>query len=212
MINWVNNMNKIMNKAKKSITNQKKKYLFLSVIMLVGIISGILFIFFISKEDKSLVKQELEIFFSNIQNKELNYLSSFINSILSNFLYLFFIWLLGISIIGIPVVIFLLFFKGFIFGFSFSSIIINYGIRGVFLSIVYQFPHNLLSLIIFLLMGFYAINFSIRLFRVLFLKENINLTLYFKRYNQIALFCIIGIFISSLLEVFLAPFLMNFFL
>lgn len=205
-------MNKIINKAKKSITDQKKKYLFLSVIMLVGIISGILFIFFISKEDKSLVKQELEIFFTNIQNKKLNYFSSFTNSIISNFLYLFVIWLLGISIIGLPIIIFLLFFKGFIFGFSFSSIITNYGIRGIFLSITYQFPHHLLLLIIYLLMGFYAINFSIRLFRLLFLKENINLTFSFKRYNQIAGFCLIGILICSLLEVFLTPFLINFFL
>ena len=49
-------MNKIMKKVKQSITNQKKKYLFLTTILIVGIISGIIFIFFISKEDKSLVK------------------------------------------------------------------------------------------------------------------------------------------------------------
>ncbi len=212
MIKWVNNMNKVINKTKTNIINQKKKYLFLTVIMLIGIISGIVFIFFISKQDKLLVKQELEMFFSNIQSKKLNYLSSFYNSISSNLIYLLVIWILGISIIGIPIVIFLLFFKGFILGFSLSSIIVNKGFKGILIALTYQFPHHILSLILFLLIGFYAINFSSRLFKVLFLKENINLVQTFKRYNQIAIICIVGLFISSILEVFVAPFLMNFFL
>lgn len=202
-------MNKIMNKAKQNITNQKKKYLFLSTIILIGIISGLIFIFFISKEDKSLVKTELDAFFHYIKQNQIEYVPNLINSILSNLSYLVIIWILGISIVGIPIIIFILFLKGFIFGFSFSSIIANYGFNGILLAIVNQLPHNLFLLIIFLLISFYAINFSTRLFRILFLKENINLAPYFKRYNQVAIICVIGVIICSLLETFLAPFLME---
>ena len=205
-------MNKIIVKAKKSITNQKKKYLFLTTIISIGILSGILFIFFISKEDKSLVKTELTTFFTYIQTNDIHYLTAFTNSLFSNLTYLVIIWILGISIAGIPIIIFLLFFKGFILGFSFSAVIANYGVKGILLSMAYQLPHALLLLIIFLLIGFYAINFSIRLFRNLFLKEQINLGPYFKRYNQIAIISIIGILICSLLETFLSPVFMNFFL
>lgn len=205
-------MNKVMNKAKKSIINQKKKYIFLTTIILIGIISGILFIFFISKEDKSLVKTELTSFCDMIKSNKINYLSTFINSIGTNLTYLIIFWILGVSIIGMPIIIFLLFLKGFIFGFSISSIISTYGIIGIPLSLSSQLPHTIILLIIFILMGFYAINFSIRLFRVLLLKENINLGTYFKRYNQIAIFCIIGILICSLLETFLTPIFMNLFL
>jgi len=205
-------MNNVMNKAKKNIINQRKKYLFLSTIILIGIISGILFIFFISKEDKSLVKIELEAFFNYIKENKINYFSSFINSVTSNFLYLIIIWVLGISIIGMPIIIFLLFFKGFIFGFSFSSVIANYGFKGILLAGSYQLPHQLLLIVFLLLIGFYAINFSIRLFRVLLLKENINLVLYFKKYNKITIICIIGIIICSIIETFLSPVLINLFL
>ena len=205
-------MNKIIVKAKKSITNQKKKYLFLTTIISIGILSGILFIFFISKEDKSLVKTELTTFFTYIQTNDIHYLTAFTNSLFSNLIYLIIIWILGISIAGIPIIIFLLFFKGFILGFSFSAVIANYGVKGILLSMAYQLPHALLLLIVFLLIGFYAINFSIRLFRNLFLKEQINLGPYFKRYNQIAIISIIGILICSLLETFLSPVFMNFFL
>lgn len=205
-------MNQVIVKAKKNITSQKKKYLFLMVITLIGIISGILFIYFISKTDKSFVFNELESFLNNIKENNLNYSSSLLNSILSNFLYFLIFWILGISIIGIPIIIFLLFLKGFIFGFSISSMISKFGIKGIFLSFGYHFPHNFIMLILYILISFYAISFSIRLFRILFLKENINLAPYFKRYNKVLVICILCSIICSLLEIFLAPVLMNLFL
>lgn len=205
-------MNKIIKRAKNNVVNQKRKYLFLTIIMTIGIISGIIFIFFISKEDKSLVKQELELLFSNIKDNKLNYGNSLINSVSSSLVYLSIIWILGVSIIGIPVVIFMLFLKGFVFGFSISSIIANYGFNGAILGFITQIPSNLILLIIYLLMGFYAINFSIRLFQVLFFKKEVNLSFYFKRYNQIALISLGCIVIASLVETFLIPFLVKFFL
>jgi len=44
------------------------------------------------------------------------------------------------------------------------------------------------------------------------LKENINLTQYFKRYNQIGIICVIGILLCSIFETFVMPILMNLFL
>lgn len=205
-------MNKVIAKAKNNINNQKKEYLFLSIITLLGIISGILFIFFISNTDKLLVKDELILFFTNLKENNLDYISSLINSFSSNLLYFIIIWVLGISIIGIPIIIFMLFFKGFIFGFSISSIINIMGFKGILVAISYHLPHNLILLILYLLISFYAINFSVRLFRLLFLKENLNLNSYFKRYNQIIIFCLLISIFCSLLEVFLTPILINFFL
>ena len=71
---------------------------------------------------------------------------------------------------------------------------------------------TILLLIFFVMISFYAINFSVRLFRVLFLKENINLTQCFKRYNQIGIICVIGILLCSIFETFVMPILMNLFL
>jgi len=205
-------MNKVIAKAKKNITSQKQKYLFLAVILLIGIVSGILFIFFISKTDKSLVNDELNFFFKILKENQLDYVSSLINSISSNILYFVIVWILGISIIGIPVIIFLLFLKGFIFGFSISSIIVNYGVKGLFLTISYQVPHNVIMLVLYVLISFYAINFSIRLFKMLFLKENINLNPYFKRYNQVIGISILIAILCSLFEVFVSPILIKLFL
>lgn len=205
-------MNKVLHKAKKNITSQKKKYLFLIVITLIGIISGILFIFFISKTDKSLVFDELGIFFDGVSKNNLDYGSSLINSILSKMIYFIIFFVLGVSIIGIPIIIFLLFLRGFIFGFSISSLIAKFGFKGLILAFGYNFPHNFIILVLFILISFYAINFSVRLFRVLFFKDNINLSMYFKRFNQVLGICILVSILCSLFEVFVSPILMNLFL
>ena len=205
-------MNRVIVKAKNNIIGQKQKYLFLIVISLIGIVSGILFIFFISKTDKSLVKDEISLFFEGLCENKLNYVSSIINSISTNFLYFIIIWILGISIIGFPIIIFLLFLKSFILGFSISSIIYNFGIKGILLSFFYQFPHSLILLVLFILISFYAINFSIRLFKVLFLKENINLNPYFKRYSLVMGICFLVSVLCSLFEIFVSPILMKLFL
>ena len=202
-------MNKLINRTKNHIENQKKKYLFLTIITVIGIISGILFILFISKEDKSLVKEEIELVINTINNHKLDTLKVFFNSITSNLISLICIYLLAISIIGMPLIILFLFIKGFTFGFSISSLINTYKFKGILLSFSYLFPHHLILLVIWILFGFYAINFSIRLFRYLFLRENINLLYYFKNLNKVFIISLILITICSVLETFLSPILID---
>ena len=202
-------MNKIINRTKTHIENEKKKYLFLITVTLIGIISGILFIIFISNKDKLLVKDNIESIINTINNHKLDTFKVFINSLWSNILSLLFIYLLAISIIGMPLIILFLFIKGFTFGFSISSLINTYHFKGILLSLSYLFPHHFILLIIYILLGFYSINFSIRLFRYLFLKENINLLYYFKNLNKILLISFIIVIICSLIETFLSPILID---
>jgi len=202
-------MNKIINRTKNHIEYQKKKYIFLFSILLVGIISGIFFILFISKEDKSLIKNELEIVFNTINNHKINYFSTFINSLSSNLLSLVSVYILGISIIGMPLIILFIYIKGFMFGFCISSIISVYHLKGIPLFLAYLLPSKFILLLTWILLGFHAINFSIRLFRYLFLKENIALNRYFTNFNKVLLFSLIIVIVSSVLETCLSPFLID---
>lgn len=201
-------MNKIFNKD--NIIIQKRKYLFLVIIMVVGIISGIVFTFFIKNVDKLMVGEEIKLFFSNLNT--LNKFNTLFNSIISNSFYYILIWLLGLSIFGSFIVIFLLFFKCFVLGFGFTSIIVNYGFKGIILGICSYFPHYFLFLFLLLLISYYSINFSIRFFRVLFLKEKLNISIYFKKYNYILSIVLASGVVCSVLEVYLLPLLLNLFL
>lgn len=196
-------MKKIFNKDK--LLEQKKKYLFLLIIMGIGFISGIIFLLFISKNDKEVLFNELNNFFNNIKNNNLNYINTLVNSTTNNIFSIALIWLLGISIIGIPFIIIFLFYKSFTLGFSISAIIAKYGIKGIFLSFTYTFPHQLIYLLIWLLICFYALSFALKIINILFFKKNINLRENFKKYVKIFVICILASIICSLFETYITP-------
>ncbi len=205
-----------MHMSVKTVTNsiqrQQKTYLFLGALLVLGIIAGSIYVFCLSEVDRTLLVDEIHRFFETMRSLDnLSYGSSFLNSLLTNLFYVFGVWFLGISIIGLPFILFLLLMKGFVFGFSVFSIISIYGLKGVLGAITYVFPHQLLFLLLSLVLTFYAFSFSIKLFSALFLKRNINWKEAMHKYLKILLLSIVIALITSLFEVFISPFLIQFF-
>lgn len=198
-------------KKLSNINSQKKKYIFLLVIVIVGLIFGIVFSQIISKSDKLVVDNTVTNFFSSIEKGSIDYKDGLKSSVLSNILYLSSVWFLGMSVIGLPIVLFLLFIKGFILGFSIGSIIRIYKLKGIIGAFLYIFPHHIICIIISILITFYAVMFSIKLFKYLFLHQEINFKTLMKKYLKILLICFIGFIICSLLETYLSPILINLF-
>jgi len=197
---------------KQSINKQKKIYLIFISIITISIILGFLFYFIISDGNKELVITTQKSFFNNISSNNIKYLNSFINSILSNFMYISLIFILGLSIIGFIFIIGIVIFKSFILGFSISSIIGTFGIKGVVLSLLYIFPHQILFLILLLLMCFYSCSFCYKLFKHLFLRSIINFRKLKDKYLKIYVICLIGSLICSTYEVFIIPWLIDIFI
>ena len=69
----------------------------------------------------------------------------------------------------------------------------------------------ILNVIVLLLLVYYANNFSIKLFKLLFLKKEIKFHEIMKRYLKILGICFIGFLISSIFETFFSPFFINLF-
>lgn len=205
-------MNNKLYAAKNSIIKQKKLYRIIITLMIFGIISGILFIFFISKESKTKALVSIKNFFDLMNTSTgINYGKSLLNTLVNNIGYVLLIWLLGISIIGLPITIVLAFMKSFIVGFSISSIISCYKAKGILGAFLYVFPHQIIILFIYLLLSFYSISFSIKLFKLLFLKQTINFRVVMQKYIKILLISLIGIIIVSLYEVFISTYFIKLF-
>lgn len=204
-------MNNKLYAAKNSIIKQKL-YRIIITLMIFGIISGILFIFFISKESKTKALVSIKNFFDLMNTSTgINYGKSLLNTLVNNIGYVLLIWLLGISIIGLPITIVLAFMKSFIVGFSISSIISCYKAKGILGAFLYVFPHQIIILFIYLLLSFYSISFSIKLFKSLFLKQTINFRVVMQKYIKILLISLIGIIIVSLYEVFISTYFIKLF-
>ena len=203
-------MKKNMFLTKRNFMQQKKLYIFLTVFSIIAIISGILFYFILSDTDKKTSMDLIDNFFKTLHsNKNLNYFSSLLSSLTNNISFSLIIWTLGISIIGLPIIVILLFFRCFVLGFSISSIIAKYGLKGILKAFLYVFPHQLILIIILMLLSFYAVSFCIKLFKYLFLKEQINFKEAMRKYIKILAITIIANIFLSLYETYIATYLIR---
>lgn len=190
----------------------KKRYLYLLIIVIVGIIVGIIFSNILSDADEKLVYTKITTYFNNIKNDTpINYIKNLMTSVKNNYLFLIAIWILGLSIIGLLFNNFILFFKSFILGFSIGNIINIYFYRGLVLSFFYIFPALIINIIVFMIMTYYANNFSLKLFDVLFRKKEFKFSILMKKYFKVLVVFLIILAISSLIETFVMPFFIKLF-
>ena len=143
---------------------------------------------------------------TNINTNKINNLDALKNSLIENSLFIFIIWILGFSIMGIVINIFLTYLRSFIIGFTVAAFILTYKYLGILSSFIYVFPTSIFNLVSIIIISIYSYTFSILLFRSIFNKaNNIILKNYIKKYFLIFLICIGISIISSLSEAFLLP-------
>lgn len=200
-----------MTKAKKNKTNlkdlilpNKKINLFIITILILGIISGSVFLCASNETDKASVITQIETFMKNIDSNSINNGLALKNSLIINYLFVGIIWILGLSMIGVIVNIFLTYIKGFLVGFSISSIFLTYGSKGVLACLLYTFPTQIINIIVVAVLSIYSIMFAKNLLQIIIDKKD-NKRLMIKKYFVILIMCIILSFISSLLEVYVFP-------
>ena len=202
-------MKKYMDKLKNKIGINRNLFVFLMVIVIVGIVFGAMFSTILDLNDKQLVGSYLNDFFTNVKSGELNYKSSLINSLIFTVGFALFIWLLGISVIGFFIIIFLLFLKSFILGFTAGSLIINFKLKGVLYSFIYVFPHQVINVLIFMLLCGYSLIISFKLISCFMGKKVLDFKNIFNRYLIVLLISVLVLVLTSLYEVYVMPYLLN---
>lgn len=203
-------MNKKLNSGLALILPNKKVNLFVIFIVILGIISGSLFLMVLNDNDKSEVINEISTFMTNINTNNINNLNSFKNSLIEGMILIILSWILGMSIIGVIFNIFFIYMKSFIIGFSISSFVLVYKYKGILSSLVYTVPSQLINILIILILGVYTLLFSKYLFKMIFIKDKtVNLGKFFKKYVLVFGICIILCVISALCEAYLLPSLLK---
>lgn len=202
-------MKKQMDKLKNKTISNKKIIVFLVGLFLIGLIAGSIFITIISKSDQALVKEYIKEFVNKADKNKLNYLEALKNASLSNGLFIVIVWLLGFSIIGIPIVIFMYFSKAFILGFSLSSFILQYKFKGLLLALIYFFPHHVVNILAYTLIMIYSLKISFILINSIIKKKTISFKAIMNRYLIVFAVSIGMVIVASLYECFIVPFLIR---
>ncbi len=198
-------MKKLMDKINSIFKENRNMIIFLSIIGIIGIIVGTILNIALNSDDSKLVSDSLNTFIYNLQNNNLDYKASFINSLISNLGFIIFMWLLGISIIGFPITLFIFFSKTFVLGFSVSSIIVNYKLKGCLLALGYIFPHLIINIFIYIVLAMYSLSLSFKIIQTVAKKQSIDFRFIMNKYFKVLLISIIFIIITSLIEIFITP-------
>lgn len=190
---------------RKLVLPNKRINFFVTTILVLGILSGSIFLMMSNETDKNSVITQIQTFFKNIADESIDNGLALRNSLIINYIFVGIIWGLGLSMIGVIANIFLTYIKGFLVGFSISSIILTYGYKGVLASLLYTFPSQVLNIIIVVILSIYSIMFAQNLLKIIGSKGQGNNRLMLKKYVVILMFSIIVSFVSSVLEVYLFP-------
>ena len=158
-----------------------------------------------NETDKTSVIEQITNFFNNVNTNNIDNVQALKNSLIINYIFIITIFILGFSIIGIIINVFLVYLKGFLVGFSISSILLTYNYKGVIAAIIYTIPSQLLNIIIISILSIYSIMFSKHLITVILSKKPVSTRNILKKYSIIFIFGVIVTLISSLLEVYLFP-------
>lgn len=194
-------------KIKIKIT-KKNFFLFLLIFIIISIILGILFYIYLNSKDKTLIKENIKVYFTI--KDSYNYIKILKENIIQNTKSIFIIWILGISIIGIVLILFILFTEFFSIGFTITSIIDTYKAKSILAIISYLFPEKIIFAVIILIISFLSLNFSYKIIKLITNKEK-NIEHEFKKYIKVLLiFTLLGI-ILAIIKTFISPYMIKFF-
>lgn len=191
-------INLIMNDLKKD----KSIYLSLLITLLISFIFGMFFITILSSTDKVTLKEYITNFFTSIKQGKI---ISLYKTLINNNLGILITSILAFSVVLFPLVIVIIFYKGFTLAFTITSLIYTFKIKGIILAIVYVFPSLIFNLVFYFIMCYYSFKLSLILFNKVINKDTTNINKFLKKYLVIILVCIAFVSLFSLYDTYLLP-------
>lgn len=125
------------------IVNNKKEYIIITLILIIGIFLGVFLTNNTSDNNIQETKKYIDTFIENIKNtSNINFMGLLKNSMLTYIILAITIWFFGTTVIGIPIVFGIILYKGFSLGYTISICInilgIQKGIAFIFSTIFLQ--------------------------------------------------------------------------
>ena len=184
----------------------KKIILVSSILLGLGILSGIIFFFITTSLDKMIVKNMMNEF---VKIKTNVTFSTFINSFKYNIIYIVIITLSSLLVIFSPLVLLINYYKGLTIGFLISSTISTFKLKGILYFVAILFPHHILMSILLIFYSSIMFKLSLKLLNVTYMNESINLNIFIKKVLILFLTSFIVCIIISLLEIYISPLLLG---
>ena len=206
-----NKKNTILSRIKEHIYNNTKQYLIICTLLLIGVIIGVLTVNYAETKNKEIASQSITSFINLLKdvNYQIDYLGLLKNVILKHILFAILIWFLGCSVIGIPIVYFLIAYKGFSLGYTLAIIIftLNKG-KGILFILITLLMQNILIIPAMLSMAVSGMNLYSSIIKN---KRIENLKIGIIRHTIFCTIMVAVLITSALIEVYISATLTQFF-
>ncbi|MCL1631879.1 stage II sporulation protein M [Sporolactobacillus sp. CPB3-1] len=157
--------------AQQHIREYLSLYTFVTGLLLMGIIFGAIVVNCLPYEAKSDLLHYVQQFFGELaKNQIASPRSLFKESFFNDLQFLILIWVLGLSVIGLPLIFLLIFVRGLFLGFTVGFLVSQMGINGLMAVLVSIFPQNLLMIPNNLFLTVLSVAFSLKMIRQLLMR------------------------------------------
>jgi stage II sporulation protein M len=146
-------------------------YVFITVLFIMGVAFGAVMVNALSLDQKQEMLQQMSSFFYTLTDDSvISGQSGFIDSLGLHLKWIVLIWLLGLSVIGLPFIFVLDFLKGVLIGFTVGYLVGQFSWEGVLFSLVSVAPQNLIVIPLLLICSVTAASFSISMVKSRFVR------------------------------------------
>ena len=201
---------KLLEIIKQHVANNKKEYLIVTLLFIIGIFLGVFFVNNMGETQKEEITTYMNTFIDKIKQLEsINYAELLKNSIGQNIILAIILWFFGTTVIGIPVVFGIIIYRGFCLGYTISICITIMGLpKGIIFVLILLLLQNILFIpaILALAVSGFKLYKSIIKDRN---KENIKIEVI--RHTIFSLIMLAVMLLASIIEIFISTsILLNF--
>ena len=190
---------KIINILIEFVKSNIKEYIIISLIFLIGIFLGVMFVNNLEEEQKqeivSYVNTYKEAFSQSDSGSNITLLQ---NNIRDNIILTLIIWFIGSTIIGIPIVFGIIVFRGFCLGYTISGLTVVFGVgKGIAFTLISILMQNILFVPAIISLGVSAL----KVYKSIYSdkrKENIKLEIV--RHTAFSVLMLLVLIASAVIE------------
>lgn len=185
-------------------------FVFITIIFASGVIIGSFSINLVQDNDKYELGVYIETFLKQFEARTTLTKSSVVKqSILGNLKVVVLAYVLGLSVIGIPFLLLVIFIRGFVLGFTVGFFIDELLYKGMLLTLISVFPQNLIIVPCIIVSSVAAVSFSGALIKSRTSGRKSNLTNRFFKFSAIILMMVFAVVLAALIEAYVTPFLIH---
>lgn len=201
----------MLHPIRHTLKDQTPLYVFVSVLFLMGVVFGALMVNALTLEQQQDISRYLGDFFLSINEGGAEFQpQTFWDVAALHLKWLGLIWLLGLSVIGLPGILILDFFKGVLIGFTVGCLVGQYTWKGLLFALVSVAPHNLIVIPALLIASVAAVGFSLNIIRSRVLMSRTgHVTRPFLSYTGLTLAMAAVLLAVSSFETWVTPVLMS---